>query len=189
MTNTLPPFQAVWKDESGARIFRGADWSLGSSIEKDLFEGVLAPGVCSEEFSVALINPAGERLLEARGRDGSYPDGAPEKMVNVRLYLDSETESTVQALVQEWPQVGAGVELSFDHGVSWRRISASWGNPLDESTWIPLPATALAPGGVAGELLPSPPHHRASLLLRVKTPSAPSWGLLRFELAVDCDVL
>lgn len=183
------PLHISWKDETGSRIFRGANWDLDSWIVQDLFEGALAPGSYSAIQTVALQNTAQERRLEALARDGVSPSGLPEKMVSLRLYLDGD-DATIATLIDAWPQQGAGIELSFDHGVSWKAISPLWGNPRDESTWIPLPVSALATGGVAGELGPFPPHNRATLQLRVKTPLNPSsFGLLRFQLAVDCDVL
>lgn len=186
----LLPLHIAWTDETGARVYRGADWKAGSWILEDLTEGVVAPSSSTGHYTVALQNVAQERQLEARARDGASRQGALEKLVNVRLYLDADDEAVVDALVNVWPAAGAGVELSFDNGATWRAISPEWGNPRDSSTWIDLPASALPVGGVAGELAAFPPWNRATLQVRVKTPAKPSrLGLFRFRLEVDCDVL
>lgn len=182
------PLHISWKDSSGSNVYKGADWANDSWLRRDLPIGVLQPDSYSEVFTVVMENPVQQRRLETTHTDGLQPSGTPEKFINVRLYLDSDDASVVDMLVYDWPGRDAGVELSFDQGVSWKRISALWGNPVDETTWIPLPP--VVSGAPDGELGAFPPYNRALILARIKTPANPaSFGLFRFELAVDCDVL
>lgn len=184
----LTPLHISWKDPSGANIYRGAEWSKNEFVVRDLAGGVLQPDSYSEVFTVVMQNPAQERRMEAVARDGQQATGIPEKFVSVKLYLDAEDDALVDMLVHDWPAHDAGVELSFDQGVTWRRIDQAWGNPLDPSTWIPLPAVVA--GAPAGELGAFPPFNRCLIQLRIKTPAhSASFGMFKFELAVDFDVL
>lgn len=185
----LLPLHLAWKDIVGAVVYRGADWSQDQWRQADLVEGVLQPGAYSAVFTAVLQNPVQERRLEAVSRDGSS-SGTPEKFVNVRLYLDADDPAMVALLLDQWPLAGAGIELSFDRGISWTRLSSAAGHPERPSTWILLPGSSVTEGAPDGELGPFPPFNRATIQMRVRTPAETgSFGLFRFRLVPDADVL
>jgi hypothetical protein len=184
------PIHIAWEDTTGANVYRGADWGTDAWIENELVEGVLQPNSYSDIFTVVMQNTAQDRRLASVAQDGSGASGTLETFINVKLYLDADDPEMVDLLVNQWPALDAGVELSFDQGFSWKRISPVCGNPADPSTWILLAGSAVTEGAPDGQLGPFPPFNRATVQVRIKTPQVPtSFGLFQFQLVPDCDVL
>jgi len=183
------PLHIDWKDSTGAVIYEGGPYT-GSSLEQNtLVLGVLAPNSYSGIFTVVLQNTALDRRLQIASQVGSVLDGAAETFLNIKLYLQSDPD-TLNTLLNDWPLMNAGVEVSFDNGITWTRFSSSIGNPADSSTWLLLPGSAVAFGAPDGELDATPPTNRATLLIRVKTPANPeAYGLISFSLVPDFDVV
>lgn len=183
------PLQISWTTEAGETAYRAPDYAHDIQLVAELPHGVLHPDMLGEAKTAVLKNTAQERRLEAVRRDGKTPEGTAETLVNVRLYL-SMPEAASQVLLDEWPLAGAGVEISFDQGVSWTRFSRTCGYEGDPSTWIPLPGRAVCETANDGELGPFAPYNRATLQLRVRTPkNTAAYGIYTFSLVPDCDVL
>jgi hypothetical protein len=183
------PLHLSWTNETGDKVYRGADAAYETRLASELPFGVLQPDSYSESAVLVLENTAQERRLAAVKADGKTPEGTAEKFIHVRLYLAGDAD-TVKTLLIDWPALEAGVEVSFDRGVTWTRLSLSAGHPDRPDSWITLPGRAVCEGAADGELGPFPPYNRATVHVRVKTPRDPSvFGLHRFSLVPDCDVL
>jgi hypothetical protein len=183
------PLHIAYKSELGDQVWNDTDPGFVNWTRAELPFGVLTPGTLSPPVVVILQNTAAARRLALAAQNGGITTGTPEEFVNVKLYL-SGTPQMKAMLLQEWPALGAGIELSFDQGVSYIQLSMTFGNEDDPTTWILLPGTAIAESAPDGELDPFPPTNRATVYMRIRTPETPSFlGLVQFAIVPDCDVI
>jgi hypothetical protein len=153
-------------------LLKGYDAATSSFVDADQPLGILSPGMLSDVTTVYLKSSASDQSQSF-------------VLANVKLYLTGDPALVSQLLI-DWPVQDAGIEMSFDDGLTYQRLTATFGNPSDPSTWILLPATAISSVASAGLLQP---NDLAKLLLRVKVPlSVPAFGLFRIGLGVDVDV-
>jgi hypothetical protein len=150
-----------WFD-SGMQPLDGTDMQLG----------VVFPQYLSDPQMVYLQSTA-------LAQNGTFTLG------NVRIYADGDAPS-LQLLLSVWPAQNAGLDVSFDSGVTWTRFSQTSGAPSDSSTWLPVPARAISDIAQDGVLRV---NDTASLLFRVQTPVDPAFrGLCQFRIVADFEV-
>lgn len=117
------PFHLVWKNESGDRVFRGWDYTAEKWSGRELAHGVLHPKDSSEIQTVVLHNPARERRIQLESTLGKISTPL-ETVTNIKLYLDADP-LVLDTLRYDWPSQNGGVELSMDHGQTWKPVLGS----------------------------------------------------------------
>jgi hypothetical protein len=107
----------------------------------------------------------------------------PFTLTNVRFFIQGDDEDLI---INAWPALGGGLEISVDRGATWIAFGPTLGNPAQPEGWIPLSGKAVGTTAADGVLAAG---FSALILLRMNTPaSPPAFGLFRFELAVAFDV-
>lgn len=161
-----------WIDNSTQTLLHGYD-AVAGATDKETSLGVLYPQTLGDPVTLLL-------------RSSAFGQGDGFVLANVKFYLGADDPSTIDMLLNQWPSLGAGVDISFDRGITWTRFSAAAGNPADSSTWVLLQGKAISSVAPDGKLTPL---DSALLTLRVQTPvNLPSQGLFPFQICVDCDV-
>ena len=168
---TMPPLHVMWEDASG-NIVHGFDPVNGVWVDQPFISGLA--------FTDA---PGGAVMVQFRS-SASFLQ-SPETLLNVRLYLTGQDPGTLNLLATQWPPA-AGLDISFDNGVSWTRFSITAGNANDSTTWIPMPGAAVssvAPDGQIG------PNDVATATLRLTVaPGTTDFGIYLFQIGIDFDV-
>lgn len=135
-------------------------WTFSGNILQDA--QMSSPLVFKPTFPGMLGNSQTIQLSSSARVDGSF-----SILKNLRIYLQGDP-AQLDTLLNVWPRYGSeftpprsnltgGLELSFDGGLTFQRLGANpngqrLGFPDDASTWIPLPASCILPGTVAGVL-------------------------------------
>jgi hypothetical protein len=113
-----------------------------------------------------------------------------ETLENVCFFLDGVDAGLIQSwttLSSTQTTLNGGAQISFDSGNTWTTFNSSNGLKSDNSTWIPLPGTAISSIAQNGVLAP---YDSGTILLRlVIPPSFSDYGVLSFLLGVDFDIV
>ena len=168
---TMPPLHVMWEDASG-NLVHGFDSVNGVWVDRQFALGL------------AFTDAPGNAVTVQFRSSASFLQ-SPETLINVRLYLTGQNSDTVSLLATQWPPA-AGLDISFDNGMSWTRFSSNAGNANDPATWIPMPGVAVSSVALAGRI---GPNDVASAMLRLTVdPSATEFGVYLFQIGIDFDV-
>lgn len=149
----------------------------GTASTGEVYFSVAFPATTSTLVTLTVSSPAST-------------NNTTETLENVCFYLAGPDAT----LLQSWTAMSAtqtnlngGVQISFDSGSTWTTFNSTNGLQSDNSTWIPLPGSAISAIAPDGELAP---YDTGTMLLRlVIPPSFSDYRVLTFLLGVDFDIV